>query len=68
MTDNKCDTCQYCGMDMDMDPYCSHPEVLKRMPYGQTLCSLDAPTRKGKECGPDRKLWKIRETRTKEKA
>jgi hypothetical protein len=24
-------------MDMDMNPYCAHPKVLKRMPYGQAL-------------------------------
>lgn len=39
-------------MDMDMEPYCVHPEVLKRMPYGQILSSIEAPTIKGKECGP----------------
>ena len=32
-----CSGCKYCGMDMDMDPYCSHPNVLKKHPYGLVI-------------------------------
>jgi len=34
-----CQNCDYSGMDMDMDPYCAHPEVLKKHPYGLVLHS-----------------------------
>lgn len=56
----KCMDCKHSGMDMDMQPYCAHPEVCKRMPYGQILASLASPTRDGNECGPDRRLWEQR--------
>ena len=60
MSDEKsCNTCQYSGMDMDMEPYCAHPEVLKTMPHGQILSSLAAPTRPGREC-EGLKLWELR--------
>lgn len=55
-----CRTCRYCGMDMDMEPYCVHPKVLERAPHGQTLSSLDAPTRPGRECEGN-KLWAAKE-------
>lgn len=61
MTKRECRDCKYCGMDMDMEPYCVHPEVLKRMPFGQILSSIAAPTIEGKECGPSKKLWEERE-------
>lgn len=61
MTKRECRDCKYCGMDMDMEPYCVHPEVLKRAPYGQILSSIAAPTVKGNECEPDLKLWEERE-------
>lgn len=48
-------------MDMDLEPYCVHPEVLRRMPYGQILSSTASPTQEGSECGPNRKLWEERE-------
>lgn len=32
-----CSTCKHCGMDMDMDPYCSHPDVLKIHQYGVSI-------------------------------
>jgi hypothetical protein len=57
--ERSCDQCKYCGMDMDMEPYCVHPQVLKRMPYGQILSSLAAPTRDGREC-EGLKLWEAR--------
>ena len=59
MREKTCMTCKHSGMDMDMDPYCAHPEVLKRMPYGQSLASPSAPTRSGRECD-EYKLWEIR--------
>lgn len=55
-----CNNCRYSGMDMDMEPYCVHPEVRKRMPYGQILSSLAAPTQPGREC-EGLKLWEPRE-------
>ena len=27
-------SCDFCGMDMDMDPYCVHKKILKNKPYG----------------------------------
>lgn len=35
--EKNCRDCKHCGMDMDLDPYCAHPKVLKRVPYGQVL-------------------------------
>ena len=32
--DKSCFNCNYCGMDMDMDPYCVHPNVLRSNPFG----------------------------------
>lgn len=29
-----CSSCKHCGMDMDLDPYCAHPVVIKVHPYG----------------------------------
>lgn len=29
-----CTTCDHCGMDMDMDPYCVHPAVLVQHSHG----------------------------------
>lgn len=40
MTEKKdCRDCDYSGMDMDMDPFCVHPNVLKEHPYGLVLHS-----------------------------
>ena len=30
----RCFDCKFCGMDMDMDPYCAHPKVIEHNPYG----------------------------------
>lgn len=32
-----CSSCKHCGMDMDMDPYCGHPAVLKSYQYGVSI-------------------------------
>ena len=57
--DKKCVTCNHSGMDMDMDPYCAHPEILKISKYGISLSSKSAPTRPGGLCH-EHKLWEIR--------
>ncbi len=36
---NHCHDCRYCGMDMDMDPYCVNPKVLEKHVYGLSLGS-----------------------------
>lgn len=36
-----CRNCKHSGMDMDLDPYCSHPDVLKEHPYGLVLFSSE---------------------------
>lgn len=33
----ECFNCDFCGMDMDMDPYCAHPKVLEKFPFGKAL-------------------------------
>lgn len=58
--ERRCHACRYCGMDMDMEPYCVHPEVLKRAKYGQILSSIAAPTAPGHEC-ENKRLWEARE-------
>lgn len=35
--DTDCRDCKYCGMDMDMDPFCVHPSVLKTNQYGSNV-------------------------------
>ncbi len=37
MPDKRCFNCDHCGMDMDMDPYCAHPDVLKTNPHGSNV-------------------------------
>lgn len=47
----RCSGCKYCSMDMDMDPFCMHPEVAKLHPFGLNLnAAID------KFCGEDLKL------------
>lgn len=29
-----CGHCIHCGMDMDMEPYCAEPRILKGNPFG----------------------------------
>lgn len=53
-----CSGCEYCGMDMDMAPYCVAPDVLKEWPNGVNInMAID------RFCGPDLSLWKQREPR-----
>jgi hypothetical protein len=52
-----CFECDYSGMDMDMDPYCAHPTLLKDHPYGVVLHSPTVV----KYCpAPEHPLWVIR--------
>lgn len=54
-----CSGCKHCAMDMDMDPFCTHPNVIKKHPIGLNISSaikefcLD---------GHDLSLWEKRET------
>ncbi len=32
-----CSGCDYCGMDMDMDPFCAHPTVTAKHRYGLNI-------------------------------
>jgi hypothetical protein len=58
MTEKKrCSGCRHCGMDMDMDPYCAHPQTLVTMPYGSNLARRD-PARD--HCGEEMKSWEPR--------
>ena len=49
-----CFDCKYAGMDMDMEPYCDHPQTLVTMPYGSKLSRRD-PARD--HCGEEKKSW-----------
>jgi hypothetical protein len=50
-----CSSCKFCGMDMDMDPYCVHPKVLENHPYGYGINHAIRET-----CGTDLNLWEKR--------
>ena len=50
-----CSSCRFCSMDMDMDPYCVHPKVLMKHPYGFGINGAIKET-----CGADLKLWEKR--------
>lgn len=41
MSDKNCRDCKWAGMDMDMEPYCAHPQTLVTMPHGSNLCRRD---------------------------
>lgn len=71
MSDRRnCTECRYCGMDMDMDPYCAHPEVLKTNRWGSSVNVVrGAPLRGDDErrrlsyygrCGQEAKLFEPR--------
>jgi predicted metal-binding protein len=52
----RCSTCKYCSMDLDMDPFCTHPKVLEIHRYGVNLnkaisnfCGEDLNLREEKE-------------------
>ena len=60
---DRCSGCKHCGMDMDMDPFCTHPTVKAKHPYGLNI----GPAING-FCGKDGKmeeltLWEAREPR-----
>lgn len=48
--------CAYCSLDMDMDFFCVHPNVLKNHPYGLYLRNVRKP---GGICEGG-KLWEPR--------
>jgi hypothetical protein len=50
-----CSSCIYCGMDMDMGPFCSHPQVLVKYSYGVGLHTAIRDF-----CGPELKLYEER--------
>lgn len=55
-----CSGCAYCGMDMDLDPYCVHPTVTADHRYG-----LNINLAIQRYCGDGDKLkfWKPRPPR-----
>lgn len=53
----RCSSCEFCGMDMEMDPYCAEPSVTEGHPYGLNLNSAIKEF-----CGPDLRLRKERKT------
>jgi hypothetical protein len=51
-------SCEYCSLDMDMDFFCVHPDVIKAgHPFG---LYINRAREEGKPCGPNGKLWKRR--------
>ncbi len=56
----RCSTCKYCGMDMDMSPYCVHPKVLEFHRYGVNLTKAITDF-----CGEELKLREAKETEEK---
>jgi predicted metal-binding protein len=52
----RCSTCKHCGMDMDMDPFCTHSEVTKYHRYGLNLNKAISEF-----CGEDLKLREAKE-------
>ncbi len=48
---DRCSSCKYCGMDMDMSPFCWEPTVLEARPEGLNLNSAIQDF-----CGPELKL------------
>jgi hypothetical protein len=44
----RCSSCKFCGMDMDLDPYCAHPKVIARHKWGLVINKAIADF-----CGPD---------------
>jgi hypothetical protein len=52
---NGCSNCKYCAMDMDMDPFCTHPAVEKSYQAG-----LSIGTAIELFCGNPHTLWRKR--------
>ncbi len=66
-----CFDCQHCGMDMDMDPYCAHPDVLKTNPSGSNTNVVRGGIPEPDDrrnlphfalCGPNAALFELRKT------
>jgi len=58
----RCSTCRHCAMDMDMDPFCVHPEVKKYHPWGLNLNKAISTF-----CGEDLKLREPSQEQEEEK-
>ena len=54
---DSCGGCNNCGMDMDMEPYCTAPEVVEKHPNGLAIGSAQQ-----RYCRKDGKLtlWVVR--------
>lgn len=59
--DKSCFNCDFCGMDMDMDPYCVAPQVIAESPHGSVVTSA----RVARLCpSPEKPLFQVRKPRT----
>lgn len=69
-----CRDCAHCAMDMDMEPYCSHPDVLKTNSFGSnTNVVRGAKLGDGREklphfdlCGQEARLFSPRNGRERD--
>jgi TPP-dependent indolepyruvate ferredoxin oxidoreductase alpha subunit len=55
-----CSGCNHCGMDMDCEPFCTHPTVQAKHPYGLVI---DQAITNFCGDGDTLKLWEKREPR-----
>jgi predicted metal-binding protein len=55
----RCSTCKHCSMDMEMDPFCTHPEVARYHRWGLNLNKAVSEF-----CGENLKLREPREVAT----
>ena len=56
----RCSTCKHCSMDMDMDPFCTHPEVARYHRWGLNLSKAISEF-----CGEDLRLREPAEEKEK---
>jgi hypothetical protein len=56
LDEDQCSSCAHCGMDMDLDPFCVHPAVVRKHIYGLNLnqaiehfCGSDLSLREPRE-------------------
>ncbi len=54
----QCSSCIFCSMDMDLDPFCVHPNILKEYSWGLNInsaikkfCSSDLKLREEEKHG-----------------
>lgn len=57
MTEKSCDTCLHRCMDMDLDPYCYHPELGKTNRFGLILSRNRVEVCNGSEGEKPYLLW-----------